>query len=189
MGTENVQTPVQGRRLLVLQVGCYSGAMRMRKAGLPTTAVLLLVMGVVALAGVSCGDGDTAKPVTPATPARTYDDARLQGAWMLVETIDYGDRMPPEAGGVTFLFEGDKCYTIRGDKRSELGTFTLDPAKQPRAIDLRADAAHHSKLAQGVYDLTDENLTMYFNNEGRRPTVLEPTTDNVVFVLKRQKDQ
>ncbi len=128
----------------------------------------------------------TAAMIQEATLA---DQRRLQGAWRVISGA---------VGGQPRGAEENARWTIAGativmelEERLE-GTFTLDPSKSPRRIDIVAassDGAQPEEI-HGVYELRGDDLSVCLGSgDEPRPVNLHssPGTGQVSFVLKRER--
>src|SRR4051794_15607935 len=78
--------------------------------------------------------------------------AKLQGTWAVV-AAEAGEQQLPAAAAQTlaFVVEGDTLTIREGDRVAEKSTFTLDPAKAPRAIDWTV--AGSGAAVPGLYEV------------------------------------
>src|SRR5262245_57295926 len=89
------------------------------------------------------------------------DKERLQGAWRPVSGEQDGQAQ--ENGKEHLLtFEGDTFSIKRGDQLFVKGTFTLDPSKSPKAIDMKitegAKDDDKGKEVHGIYEVDKDTL-------------------------------
>lgn len=76
---------------------------------------------------------------------------RIQGAWQ--ESEDYKN--------LTYIFRGNKLTKIDRAGISESGTFTLDPAKSPKAIDITiTDRRGNDATFHGIYEFGRETFSL-----------------------------
>lgn len=121
--------------------------------------------------------------------ATLADQQRLQGAWRLISGA---------VGGRPSDAEENASWTIAGativmglEERRER-TFTLDPSKSPRRIDIVATSSDGTKTEEirGVYELRGDDLNVCLSSgDEPRPVNLRcsPGTGQVSFVLKRER--
>jgi uncharacterized protein (TIGR03067 family) len=91
------------------------------------------------------------------------DKERLQGTWLLVAMqIDGSDQYDAKLR-MKWTFSGDKVAgtgKLDGEEKSALGTFTIDPTKGPKTIDLRFD----DKITyKGVYKFENGRLKVCYH--------------------------
>ena len=144
-------------------------------------ARLPILVAVVVLFGVARAADDATK-----------DSEKLAGTWVGTAAEDYGQKVPEEqAKELRLVFAGTEFTASHGDKTVMKGNFTLDPAKKPKAIDLKSTSGRHEgKTLEGVYELDGDTFKICFVEPGaKRPKELASTLDNSAFLLvcKRHK--
>ena len=147
--------------------------------------VLSVAVGVVVLGAAGLGWYGWAAARADEKAAKSDRDL-LQGKWKITEAVLHGRPLPLERavailGGDTMEFKGDRVAV-----REEM-TFTLDPSKSPKWIDMpTADG----KGFVGVYALDGDKLTLHCAVPGSaRPTELEfkKGVNTTRLVLERVK--
>jgi uncharacterized protein (TIGR03067 family) len=140
---------------------------------------VLLVTGLLTAAQAPSGD------------AKKDQDA-LQGTWTVVTAEADGKHLPAEqTKSLKLIFHGDK-YTFQTPDHGIAGTYKLDPAKKPRAIDAtRAEGPDKGKVVLGIYQVDGDQLKMCFGAPGEdtRPKDFAPKAGEGfrLYVLKRSK--
>lgn len=120
---------------------------------------------------------DDKKP-DPAKAKPEDDQKAFQGEWKPVKIATKDGEAPAaELKGMKWEIEGDKMFVTDkpGEDRKEEVSFTLDPAKSPKHIDMTAltgPAQVKGKVMPGIYELKDGKLTICFRpaeiaDEGR----------------------
>jgi uncharacterized protein (TIGR03067 family) len=138
-----------------------------------------------------CGLSSLAGPVRAADAARE-ELARLQGTWVMTALEINGEKLPAEKFQSTKLeITGDRYITDTGRGRHE-ATLKLDPAKDPRTIDMTfADGPNKGDTAEGIYKLEGDTLTICRPRLPPQPRPTEfstkPGTDRFIVVWKRDK--
>jgi uncharacterized protein (TIGR03067 family) len=122
----------------------------------------------------------------PPPPASKPDGELIQGSWSIIG-LEAGGKAEPEKTyrGNTFTFSKDKALLQeRGHPPIDF-TYTLDPTKSPKAIDLVT--AKGSSPLRGIYKLAGDDLVLCLSLGGGRPTefVTRPGGDTETFTLKR----
>jgi uncharacterized protein (TIGR03067 family) len=115
------------------------------------------------------------------------DKDLLQGTWIEQAGRKNKDGEEiPEEDRWTLVFEGDKVtWTIKGKKHE--GTFTLDPDRKPKEIDLTL-AKPRTLILNGIYEFKDGTLKTLWRENGRGslPDKFDPK-EGVLVVLKKKK--
>jgi uncharacterized protein (TIGR03067 family) len=97
------------------------------------------------------------------------DVKSLEGTWEAKSALFAGKEMPPPAGGVKLILLTDPAlkYTVKMEGKDETGTFTADPAKNPRTIDyIPADGTEKGKKHLAIYELKDDELKIAVGDPG-----------------------
>jgi RNA polymerase sigma factor (sigma-70 family) len=135
----------------------------------------------------------TAAPETKPEQTRTDRD-KMQGTWAAV-SIERGGRKAPggQIKGFTVAIKGNRL-TFNPDTENRASTFTLDPSKSPREIDLvPQDGPAKGQTVPGIYELEGDVLKLCGDNReaGERPREFATSegTDRFVMVLKRTAEK
>jgi uncharacterized protein (TIGR03067 family) len=126
--------------------------------------------------------------------AARKERARLQGVWVMV-VPDFVSPQEFLRGGVTvfeitpekikislLVLDEDKIINKPGGAM----TFTLDPSRDPKAIDFTPDGdADKGKVRLGIYRLSGDELTVAVPRDGARPTTFTSDRTTVVMVFHR----
>jgi len=111
-------------------------------------ALTALVVGL--LLGAEQKKGDAKK-----------DQEALQGTWKVV-TVEHDGKAEKDPGDFVMTFSKDTFTVKKGDEVIVKGTFRLDPAKKPRAIDMAIKEAKkeqdNGKEVHGIYELDGDSL-------------------------------
>ena len=120
------------------------------------------------------------------------DLQRLQGTWIMV-ALEVDGKLVGEdkLKDTTLVIKGNK-YITRVREREIETTFTLDPSKKPKAIDMVfADGDKKDKVLKGIYEIDGDTLRICrgLSPEGDRPAQFGTWPDTGIFVVtwKRQK--
>ena len=120
------------------------------------------------------------------------DRAALRGTWVLSAATLEGRDHTDDFRGMKLILDGDR-YTLDFDKNTDKGTFTLDPAKTPKRIDVRsAEGPFKGKTLPGIYELKGDTLRLCLDGDGKadkRPAAFEApgTTRNMLLTYRREK--
>jgi uncharacterized protein (TIGR03067 family) len=126
--------------------------------------------------------------LSPATIGRAADDQDdlklLTGTWKPI-SADLGgnkiDAMVLEMAKV--VYEGDK-YRITIGEKEEGGSFTLDPKKSPKCMDIFPTSGdNNGKTLLAVYELAGDKLTICYSlTPSVRPENFEPASNTLLLV-------
>jgi len=128
----------------------------------------------------------------PAEKAKKELDA-LQGTWNGVSAEENGQPLPKaDAEGMQLIIKGDK-YTLKlKGEEFEQGTLKLDPAKTPKAIDIKITSGDDKGKDQfGYYELEKDTLKLNVAGPGKqRPKEFgaKAGSEASIFVFKRPKE-
>jgi uncharacterized protein (TIGR03067 family) len=144
----------------------------------------------MAAGGQAGAPGARAEP--PSSTASLFDAEleRLQGRWRQIRCEAEGRVDPPDAlgPGAVLTLAGLTFSVARSDGTPVLGgTFALDPARTPKAIDwtdtFGPDAG---RTFQAIYTIEADRLTFCAADEGTgRPPAFEPRSGDTLRILRR----
>lgn len=121
------------------------------------------------------------------TQTKSDKDA-IQGTWIVVAGEDGGQPLPAIAlPTMSYVFAGDK-YTFREGTSITEASFSLDPAKQPKQINVKSK---NGFTQLGIYELKGDELRICINDgRKRRPDSFATTVENgnETHVLKRKSE-
>jgi uncharacterized protein (TIGR03067 family) len=116
------------------------------------------------------------------------EQEKFEGAWSLVEVK--GGKAPPKKEDAKLTFKGDKVTFMASDKTEE-ATYSVDPTKKPKEINVHMEKKGKKQTVKGIYELDGDTLKIcHFSGkksvEGR-PKELVANDETVLVVLKRDK--
>jgi uncharacterized protein (TIGR03067 family) len=122
------------------------------------------------------------------------DKEALQGAWRPV-SAERGGQAQDDAKEYLLIFEGDNFTIKRGDDLFAKGTYTIDPSKKPRTIDMTITEGRNEndkgKAVRGIYAIEDGKLKWCTAAPGdkERPGefATKEGTSVMLIVLKKEK--
>src|SRR5262249_41140951 len=123
---------------------------------------------------------------------KTKDDGKkMQGSWQPVAAELGGKPFPDEVLKTMKLVLTDGKYTVTVGEQTDEGTVKLDPAKEPRAMDIEGTKGpNQGKTIPAIYELTDTTLRVCYDLSGNaRPKEFKTKSDTQLFLVeyKRQK--
>jgi uncharacterized protein (TIGR03067 family) len=132
-----------------------------------------------------------AGPLARGDEDTTDDGKKIQGSWKPV-TAELGGKPFPESILETMkLVLGDGKYVVTVGAGKDEGTVQLDPAKEPRAMDIvGVKGPNRGKKFPAIYELTDDTLRICYDLSGKaRPKEFKTKVDTQLYLVeyKRQK--
>ncbi len=142
---------------------------------------LLAVLAAALLVGAD-GPADAGKK----------DRERMQGDWVAASQVIDGKKVGDDEAQIIFRTVKDDTYTVFAlDKPIGKGTFTIDAAKKPKAIDARpAGADKDAPPLLGIYEIDGDTWRVCFAGAGKdRPKDFEckAGSGHTLTVWKREK--
>lgn len=124
------------------------------------------------------------------SPGLTADDKagelKLEGGYTIVSGESDGKPIPAERiKGTTVRFTGDKIVTTDKDKKEVyVATYTLDDAKKPCVIKMKATVPAEGE-ATGLIKKEGDTITLIYNEPGGKvPAEFKAGEKQNLFVLK-----
>lgn len=109
------------------------------------------------------------------------DRAALNGKWKVAALTFDGKEQKVDAQR-TMVIDADGLTAYTGDKKGRTLTFTVDPAADPKRIDLALSGS--DQKAAGLYALAGDKLTICYGEPGAaRPKKLESKGGDKTFLL------
>jgi uncharacterized protein (TIGR03067 family) len=151
-------------------------------------ALTVLVIGWLVAAG-----GLVATAGTPADQAVKQDRKEYQGTWRVVSLEADGHKMPEaDSWEITVTNGPDGTWVVRfvGEEIAK-GTSTIDPMKQPKAVDFtQVDEDNRKTTYLGIYAIRGDCRKLCYALPGLgRPTEFSarPGSGYVLVVFRREK--
>jgi uncharacterized protein (TIGR03067 family) len=128
----------------------------------------------------------------------TADDKQyepFQGKWTFVSVVVNGEEQPAAQFEKSVLtVKGNERVIKVGDEVKSRAKYKIDPTKTPKAIDIEViegSSELKGKTFKGIYELTDDTMTVIFSLQGERPGdfTSKPETGRVLQKFKRLKDK
>ncbi len=113
--------------------------------------------------------------------------ARFQGEWLIHKELSRGADSTPKGGKV--VVQGPTLKVYQGVKLAQTLTFRIDPAKDPKEIDLTQPGS--KRTWPGIYRFDGDLLSIAtgFGKKERatRPKSFEDKAGLLILILKRAK--
>ena len=130
--------------------------------------------------GVACA------VVAVATAQPGTDEAKkLGGTWVVESTSREKELANPWKGG-QFVFAGDTATVKLPNEQEQTFTFTVDPAKMPKAMDFAPPKKSALAPWPMIYELDGDSLKLCMGTGVNRPGKFVDK-EEIVVVLKRKK--
>ncbi len=120
------------------------------------------------------------------------DAQQIQGTWVPISATKNGQDRPKERLDKTkFVITADKIAIEEEDKKEPPVSYTLDPTKKPKAIEITLmKGTEKGPTIQGIYELEGDTLKLCFGQPGKaRPKEFasKEGSDAALVILKRAK--
>lgn len=119
------------------------------------------------------------------TDAARKDLKRMQGSWVMAALEVDGKLVPENKLGTTLIIKGNK-YTTRVKDKEFTTTFTLDPSKNPPAIDMVfVEGDNKDKVLKGIYKIEGDTLKICrgLSADKDRPTQFGTWPNTGIFMV------
>ncbi len=118
------------------------------------------------------------------------DDLKaMQGSWQVTNAEQSGQQFHGENVTSTIVIITGNNYRTLNGSRVDHGTFTIDPAKSPRQIDIKTG---DEETLHAIYELGPDHMRVCYAREGAdRPGAFATSADDARILLldyKRKKD-
>jgi len=126
--------------------------------------------------------------VLAAETARSGDkkeQEKFEGTWSLVKIT--GGKSQKKDKEAKLTFKGNKV-TFKAGAETEEGTYSVDPTKKPKELNLHIERGGKKATLKHIYELDGDTLKIchFLRMEGR-PKQLVADEESVLVVLKRDK--
>ncbi len=122
--------------------------------------------------------------------AGAKDDARrMRGTWKPVAAELGGRPYPDQILQTMKLVLTDGKYTVTVGEHTDEGTVTLDPAKSPRAMDIKGtEGPNRGRTIPAIYELTGDTLRICYDLSGKaRPTEFKSRPGTQLFLVEYKR--
>jgi uncharacterized protein (TIGR03067 family) len=126
------------------------------------------------------------------TASSSDDLKQLQGTWRLAAGEANGETINSDNLAAVTVTVKDDTYEVAGGDNSHRGTFSVDPSKSPKEMNVRpADGNDAGKTIRAIYELDGDTFrACYGEGDGERPTAFKtgPDGGSMLVTYKRKKD-
>ncbi len=141
-----------------------------------------LAIGVVIATVLTGGD---------ITEAIRKDKAALQGTWKVIASEQDGEKVPADDIKDLFLiFKADAISIREGGKTEEKFTFTLDPTKKTKEIDLTIRfGPNKGKVDRAIYQIDGDTVRICIqsNKDSPRPRSFSTQANSKLWLVVLQR--
>jgi uncharacterized protein (TIGR03067 family) len=128
-----------------------------------------------------------------ATPsASPKEQERLEGSWTFIKSSGGPNPKKEGGAGMRVLFKENTIAFVADKKRDVRGTYTVDPSKNPKTMDITLDNDGAKVITQAIYELDGDMLKLchYLGPMASkaRPKEFVADKQTVIGVLKRVKE-
>jgi uncharacterized protein (TIGR03067 family) len=116
---------------------------------------------------------------------------KMQGTWKPVTAELAGKPFPDDILKTMKLVVTDGKYTVTVGEQTDEGTVKLDPAKDPRAMDIvGTKGPNKGKTIPAIYELTDTTLRVCYDLSGKaRPKEFKTRADTQLFLVEYKREK
>ena len=147
-----------------------------------TTRAILIATSTVLAAGALCA-------AQPAEDEKSKVTKKLIGAWQLQKGTVAGFDLPEPAAKALSLELTNGKYLLKGAKAPDEGTWKIDVAKKPYAMDIKGEnGPNKGKTMLCIFELDGDKLKVCYDMAGKkRPAKFESTKENKLFLADYKK--
>jgi uncharacterized protein (TIGR03067 family) len=130
--------------------------------------------------------------LSPVDRAGAGSDARdMEGTWRPLSAEFAGEKWPQKVLDTMKLTMEDGKYSVEVGGRSDEGTVTCDPAKSPRAMDIKGtNGPNKGKTFLVIYELKGDELRVCYDLSGQsRPTEFATKARTQLFLVTYRKEK
>jgi len=132
------------------------------------------------------------KTLSSLSPSAQGELDRLSGAWGVGSLEANGAELPSEnSTGMTLTITGGK-YSVANESEIDHGTFSIDTAKSPKAMDIRPEMGPGAgKLIMAIYEFSGDTMRVCYalQEGGERPREFKTTPDSGRLLISYKRKQ
>lgn len=119
-------------------------------------------------------------------PAESKESKELHGTWQAIKLEADGETGPKDVTAkVRWIFKGNEYVGVSPEMNFK-GTYTINPTKKPKEIDLLPAGATKAMLA--IYRIEGEQLMLCIGQPRPSDFVTKEGSGRRLYILKRVKD-
>jgi uncharacterized protein (TIGR03067 family) len=117
------------------------------------------------------------------------DTREMDGTWKPLSAELAGEKFPQNVLDTMKLVVNDGKYTVEVGGKSDEGTVTIDPARSPKAMDIKGtNGPNKGKTFLVIYELKGDELRVCYDLSGQsRPTEFATKADTKLFLVTYRK--
>ena len=130
--------------------------------------------------------------LSPVARAGDESDARdIEGTWKPLSAELAGEKWPQKVLDTMKLTMKDGKYTVEVGGRNDEGTVTCDPARSPKAMDIKGtNGPNKGKTFLVIYELKGDDLRVCYDLSGKsRPTEFATKANTQLFLVTYRKEK
>jgi len=121
------------------------------------------------------------------------EQEKLEGTWSFVSSSGGASQKKEKRATVRMVFKGNTVSFVgEGNKGTVQGTYTVDPSKNPKTMDITLDNKGAKLITQAIYELDGDTLKLCHYLGGmaskERPKEFVADKQTVLGILKREKN-
>jgi uncharacterized protein (TIGR03067 family) len=132
--------------------------------------------------------------VLTAETARSGDkkeQEKFEGTWSLVK-VEGGKPSKDKEPDAKITFKGDKVTSKNKFDKTDAATYSVDPTKKPKEINVHKEKDGKKVTFKGIYELDGDTLKIsHFEDDKKsmegRPKQMVANEETILLVLKREK--
>jgi uncharacterized protein (TIGR03067 family) len=134
-----------------------------------------------------------AVPLASADEKADADLKAMVGKWKVEKAVLGGQDLTEHLKDMKFEITAGGKYTVEIGPENDAGTFTVDPAKSPKQLDVKPTGGpNKGKTVKGIYKIDGDTMTICYDHmadAAKHPEKFESKdgTTLLLMVYKRQK--
>jgi len=119
------------------------------------------------------------------------DVKQMQGTWRPLAAEFAGDPFPDQILKTIKLILKDDRYTALVGEKSDEGTYSVDPDKSPKTMDVKGTKGpNEGKTFLTIYELKGDQLRICYDLSGKaRPTEFATKKETMLYLVTYRREQ